>query len=318
MKTTEIITAQEASRRKVLEKTITKGIGTVLKVGEALTEIKESRLYRDKFKTFAEYCDKKWGFTRMRAHQLIEASNVHAELPKECKTSFTNAKQLNALATLPKSERAEAAKAIIEKVKKTGGKITAAAILPKPATSPMRGVDPVKLDAPEPEAEWQEPPAPEAVQAEPLPNPVLLTVTEPEHAPVSRSDQLKEIPGEREERKFEGGANLPDVLTPKLFQDALHELEQRIPVDTCKDFAKVASRLAARLDPNVAAPMQERYDFGPLNPKVFTKQLAALEAGAESAADGNQKEREKYGVIVNALAGRLLNPVKKEFNPYTS
>ena len=24
------------------------------------------------------------------------------------------------------------------------------------------------------------------------------------------------------------------------------------------------------------------------------------------------------GVIVNALAGRLLNPVKKEFNPYTS
>jgi hypothetical protein len=114
---------------------------------------------------------------------------------------------------------------------------------PKPEPSPLRGVDTAKMDAPEPEAEWLEPEAPEAAPAVPLPNPVLPPkITEPVEA------------------------KLPETMTPKQFEAALKVLETR----------------------------------------------------AESAAAGNQKEREKYGVIVNALAGRLLNPVKKEFNPYTS
>ena len=240
MKIVEVITTQEASRRKVLEKTIAKGIGTVIKVGEALIEIKESRLYRDKFKNFAEYCDKKWGFTRMRAHQLIEAATVQKELPEDVKKFYTKTSQLNALAELPKEERAAAAKEIIESVKTKGGKITADVIKQH---SPLRGVDTAKLDAPEPEAEWLEPEAPEAAPAVPLPNPVLPTkITETVEA------------------------KMPETMTPKQFEAALKVLETR----------------------------------------------------AESAAAGNQKEREKYGVIVNALARRLLNPVKKGFNPYTS
>ena len=50
----------------------------------------------------------------------------------------------------------------------------------------------------------------------------------------------------------------------------------------------------------------------------FTKIVSQWETLINATCEGNQKEREKYGVIVNALAGRLLNPVKKEFNPYTS
>ncbi len=148
---TDLVTKDETKLLKRLEKTIKSGMGTLFKVAEALSKIKESRLYRNKYKTFEEYCDKRWNFTRRRAYQLIEAGETRDLLPENVKQCFTNVRQLNALAKLPKEARAGAAQDIICSIKKTGGKITANTIReatnPTPApNSPLKGVDLTKLD----------------------------------------------------------------------------------------------------------------------------------------------------------------------------
>lgn len=228
------ITTTEAKRLKGLENTIKAGLGTVLKVAEALMEIKENRLYRAKYKTFEEYCEQKWQVTRRRAYQLIEAGEVRNSLTPEMGNNFPNTAQLNALAKIPKEQRQAAAEAIIESVKTKGGKVTASRIK---AANPMRGVDTTKLDAP------------------------VLTATQHEEA----------------------GKPEPEVADPS---DPAQQPETTTP---------------------------------PIEPKMtlrwFESAIKALEQKAEAAAD-NQAERTKYGTILNAAAGRMLNPVKREYNPY--
>jgi hypothetical protein len=45
-------------------------------LARALTEINQSRLYRDKYETFEDYCEEKWDIGRARAYQLMEALGV--------------------------------------------------------------------------------------------------------------------------------------------------------------------------------------------------------------------------------------------------
>lgn len=120
----QTISGAESLRLTKLEKTIDAGVKQFIAVGEALTEIRETRLYRAEFKSFEAYCQKRWQFTRQRAGQLIEAAEVANSLPKSVKLNFTNPSQLNALASLPKEERAGAAEEIIETVKKRGKRMT--------------------------------------------------------------------------------------------------------------------------------------------------------------------------------------------------
>lgn len=43
-------------------------------------EIRDSRLYRGEFNDFDTYCRERWGFSRQRSHQFIEAAGVVGEL----------------------------------------------------------------------------------------------------------------------------------------------------------------------------------------------------------------------------------------------
>lgn len=122
---TEPISPNESKRFTELESVIRGKIGALFEVGEALSEIKEKRLYRADFKTFSDYCNTVWEFGRMRAYQLIEASETLNALPVKCKTGFTNVRQVNALAKLPKEKRVKVAKQIIKSVKSSGAKLTA-------------------------------------------------------------------------------------------------------------------------------------------------------------------------------------------------
>ena len=66
----------EAARLHDLESTIRQGIGTFAAVGEALTEIRDSRLYRQSDRTWGDYVERAWGFSRQRAQQLIGGAEV--------------------------------------------------------------------------------------------------------------------------------------------------------------------------------------------------------------------------------------------------
>ena len=69
-----------AGRLAYLESVIGKGLMFVFKVGDALEEIRDQKLFSPQFKTFAEYFDHKWGWTRARCYQLIGAAQVRRNL----------------------------------------------------------------------------------------------------------------------------------------------------------------------------------------------------------------------------------------------
>lgn len=68
------ITLEESKRLVELEEIIEKGVGTFIKVGEALAEIKTAKLYKASHTSFEKYCQEEWGFTRQNAFDLIETS----------------------------------------------------------------------------------------------------------------------------------------------------------------------------------------------------------------------------------------------------
>lgn len=62
------------------ERVIERGLKTFYDVGNALIQIRDSRLYRQGFKTFEDYCLSRWQISRPRAFQLMEAASVITNL----------------------------------------------------------------------------------------------------------------------------------------------------------------------------------------------------------------------------------------------
>lgn len=77
------LTTTETNRLAELEETIERGLETFLEVGNALLEIRESKLYRQTHKTFAAYTKARWGFTARRARQLVQAAQTGTMVPVE-------------------------------------------------------------------------------------------------------------------------------------------------------------------------------------------------------------------------------------------
>lgn len=118
-----LTTRAEKESLVALEKVIERGKKSFVEVGAALAEIRDSKLYRQGFKTFAEYCDKRWGWKANYCHKLIEAADTVAKLPPEKCTIVHNESQARALAAVPEPERA----AVLEKAAESGP-VTAASI----------------------------------------------------------------------------------------------------------------------------------------------------------------------------------------------
>lgn len=109
------------------EQRIERGLKTFIDVGQALAEIRDSRLYKGTHDTFEAYCQERWQIDRTRAQNFItaartvlEISNTHPDLPAPVKES-----QARALAAVPEPDRAEVWR---ETVERTEGKPTAAAV----------------------------------------------------------------------------------------------------------------------------------------------------------------------------------------------
>jgi hypothetical protein len=76
MKLENQLTPTEANCLLVLESTIETGKKAFEAVGIALASIRDDRLYRQTHDTFEDYCRDKWGWSRQRAHQLIDAASL--------------------------------------------------------------------------------------------------------------------------------------------------------------------------------------------------------------------------------------------------
>lgn len=74
------ISVSEKEELTKLEGVISEGLSSFMRVAQALLAIRDKRLYRGEFSTFEEYCKRRWRFTRSRASQLIEASEITRNL----------------------------------------------------------------------------------------------------------------------------------------------------------------------------------------------------------------------------------------------
>jgi hypothetical protein len=116
----------DASELSVLDKhesVIERGLKTFADVGSALLAIRDGRLYREQHTTFEAYCRERWGFSRSRAHRLIDAAQVCETLPMGNKPQ--SERQARPLSRLPAADQPEAWKAANEKAESEQRPVTA-------------------------------------------------------------------------------------------------------------------------------------------------------------------------------------------------
>ncbi len=107
-----------------LEAVIERGLHTFVDVGTALLEIRDQRLYRERWASFEDYCRERWGMSRPRAYQIIDAAKVVAALSTNVDTLPGNEAQVRPLTALPPEQQREAWTLAVETA--PGGKVTGA------------------------------------------------------------------------------------------------------------------------------------------------------------------------------------------------
>ena len=76
----EWLNGGERQRLQELERVIDAGARAFVQMGQALGEVRDARLYREGHDTFEAYCRAKWGLSRSRAYELMDAAGVAAGL----------------------------------------------------------------------------------------------------------------------------------------------------------------------------------------------------------------------------------------------
>jgi len=123
---THPLTVAERDTLAECEGKIERGMQTFLEVGNALTTIRDSRLYRAEFATFEDYCVDRWSISRPRAYELMAAAQVVSAIADKIAVPPPgNEGQARELAKVHEDERADVWQ---ETVERTDGKPTAAAI----------------------------------------------------------------------------------------------------------------------------------------------------------------------------------------------
>jgi len=118
------LTTSELQTLSACEQTIDAGLKTFVAVGEALLTIRDQRLYRHAYVTFEEYCGERWGISRPRAYQMIDAAQVVGRLSTIVDIPIpSNEAQARPLASLPPDLQPVAWQ---QSVETANGKVTAA------------------------------------------------------------------------------------------------------------------------------------------------------------------------------------------------
>ncbi len=70
------VTPEELVRLQHLEGVVARGLSAFVEVGNALREIRDSKLYRETHPSFEDYVGERWGISRTYAYDLIGSSQV--------------------------------------------------------------------------------------------------------------------------------------------------------------------------------------------------------------------------------------------------
>lgn len=92
------------SESSLLERIVSTGLQGWIEVGEALIEIRDSRLYRIEAGTFEEYCQSKFKMEKRHAYQLMQGAPIAREV---CATAHISNKATLELAKVAPEKRQE-------------------------------------------------------------------------------------------------------------------------------------------------------------------------------------------------------------------
>src|SRR5574340_954971 len=110
-----VLTKDDAKALARCEATIERGQETFLRVGQALAEIRDGKLYRATHKRFEDYCQERWSFQRNYANKLIQAAKTVDDLGTTVPTKPSNEAQARELGRLPEAQRGEAWQQAVER-----------------------------------------------------------------------------------------------------------------------------------------------------------------------------------------------------------
>lgn len=128
------LTTVDRSRLRALEKVVDEGVATFVKVGQALKEIRDTKLYRGTHKSFEAYIEDRWEMSRPRAYQLIESAEVGGNLSTSGRQKLASERQARELAKAPPEQQEEIWEEVTESTEKPTAKDVKKAVERRKAT----------------------------------------------------------------------------------------------------------------------------------------------------------------------------------------
>jgi phage N-6-adenine-methyltransferase len=119
-----VITDIVTDRLLECERVIERGLNTFVEVGAALLEIRDGGLYKAGYSSFEDYCHERWGMSRPRAYQLIDAAETVGRLSTTVDILPTSERQSRPLVGLPPETQFQVWQQVVETAPE--GKITGA------------------------------------------------------------------------------------------------------------------------------------------------------------------------------------------------
>lgn len=125
---TELLSIDERNELERCEVVIKQGLKIAIEVGQALSTIREKRLYRLEFSTFEDYCRDRWGMQRQYANRMIAASEAISNLVPMGTIIPQSERQARPLTQLHPEVQREAWKEVVQQAEQTNQPITAAKV----------------------------------------------------------------------------------------------------------------------------------------------------------------------------------------------
>lgn len=119
---TAVLARSERADLDRLEVVIQRGLATFIEVGNALTEIRERKLYRLTHPTWEAYCQERWRFTANYSYRIMGAAEIASDLLPNGTVQPQCESQVRPLADVPREDRNAVWEAAVESA---GGQPTA-------------------------------------------------------------------------------------------------------------------------------------------------------------------------------------------------
>ncbi len=107
------------------EEVIERGMQTFVEVGQALAEIRDSRLYLEGYDRFEDYCKERWGWNASRARQICSASEISERIASVTIVTPLCESQVRPLTKLQPAEQPAAWNEAVELAEERGEQVTA-------------------------------------------------------------------------------------------------------------------------------------------------------------------------------------------------